>query len=260
MALDSLHELMLDELRDLYHAELQIAKSLPRIARAARTPRLREALREHQQDTERHVERLERVFDALGERGTGRRSRAMLGLLDEGLDLVDVDGSDAVRDAALISAIQRIEHYEIAAYGTVITHAGMLGHTRVARLLEESLREEKRADERLTMIAEEEVNRTAVEAGRFAEHSGERARGAGHDRDENRGAAWYDPRRGSEADDRSGRYADREGGRMGHREHRPDDDRGFGRYGSADARDETRYSTRDRGTDSWYQHEQPSRM
>jgi ferritin-like metal-binding protein YciE len=167
MALDSLQDLLLDELRDLYHAELQIAKSLPRLARAARTPVLRNALRDHLEETEHQIERLEHVFDTLGERGTGRKSRAMMGLLDEGADIVDEEGSEVVKDAALIAAIQRVEHWEIAAYGTVITHANMLGHSRVARLLEESLREEKRADEKLTIIAEEDVNRMAIAVGEY---------------------------------------------------------------------------------------------
>lgn len=174
MSLDSLHDLFVDELRDLYHAELQIAKALPRVARSVRTPALRNVLREHLEETEHQIERLERVFDTLGERGTGRKSRAMLGLLDEAGDILEVDGSDVVRDAAIIVALQRVEHYEIATYGTVITHAGMLGYTRVARLLEESLREEKHADETLTIIAEEQVNRMAMDADRYDDHTRDR--------------------------------------------------------------------------------------
>lgn len=171
MALDSLQDLLLDELRDLYDAELQIAKALPRLAKRVRTPALRNALRDHLEETETQVERLEQVFDQLGVRGTGRKSRAIHGLLDEGIDLIDVDGADSVRDAALILAIQRVEHYEIATYGTVITHASMLGHSRIARLLEQSLNEEKAADERLTRIAEEQVNRIAADVGRYDDNS-----------------------------------------------------------------------------------------
>lgn len=168
MALESLQDLLLDELRDLYDAELQIAKAIPRMLKRVRTPALRNALNDHLEDTEAQVARLEQVFDHLGVRGTGRKSRAMHGLLEEGRDLLEVDGSSAVRDAALIAAIQRVEHYEIATYGTVITHAQLLGHTRTARILEQSLDEEKRADERLTRIAEEQVNRVAAEVGRYA--------------------------------------------------------------------------------------------
>lgn len=167
MALDSLEDLLLDELRDLYDAELQIAKVLPRLAKRVRTPALRAALADHLEETESQVARLEEVFDELGVRGTGRKSRAIHGLLDEALDLIDVDGADSVRDAALIVAIQRVEHYEIATYGTVITHAAMVGHTHVARRLEPSLQEEKQADERLTRIADEQVNRMAADVGRY---------------------------------------------------------------------------------------------
>lgn len=167
MALESLPDLLLDELRDLYDAELQIVKMLPRLARAARTPMLRQALRDHLEDTEAQIERLEQVFDLLAVRGTGRRSRAMSGLLDECRDIMDDEGSAAVRDAALIVAVQRIEHFEVATYGSAITHADMIGHHRVVRLLEETLREEKRADERLSHIAESEVNQQALAAGRW---------------------------------------------------------------------------------------------
>lgn len=166
MTLNSLRDLLLSELRDLYHAEQQIAKALPQMARAAHTPALREALRDHLAETEEQIVRLERVFDRLGVRGTGRVSRAMRGLLEEGADIMhNDDGSGAVRDAALIGAAQRVEHYEMASYGTVITYAGMLGLDAVAELLEVSLREEKRADARLTRLAETRVNQLALAAG-----------------------------------------------------------------------------------------------
>ncbi len=195
MALDTLQDLLLDELRDLYDAELQIAKTLPRLAKRARTPALRNALRDHLEETEAQVERLEEVFDQLGVRGTGRKSRAIHGLLEEGMDLVDVNGADSVRDAALIVAIQRVEHYEIAMYGTVITHASMVGHARIARILEQSLDEEKRADERLTRIAEQQVNRMAADVGRYA-----------NDRD--RPGAALDDRLRNDYDDRYDRNDD----------------------------------------------------
>jgi ferritin-like metal-binding protein YciE len=165
MALDSLRDLLLDELRDIYSAELQIAKALPGLSRAARTPALRQALRDHLAETEQQIERLERIFNGLNVRGTGRKCRAMMGLLEEGADICDVDGSDVVRDAALIGAAQRVEHHEIASYGTAITHAEMMGLDRVADLLHLSLREEKRADEMLTRLAEHEVNRMALQVG-----------------------------------------------------------------------------------------------
>lgn len=171
MGLESLYDLLLDELRDLYHAELQIAKTLPRLGKAARTPALRDALRHHLEETEQQIVRLEEVFNLLGVRGTGRKSRAMLGLLDEAIDLIDAGGSDVVRDSALIAALQRVAHYEMAIYGTVITHARMLGHPPIARLLEPSLNEEQRINAVLTRIAEQQVNRMAVDVGRYAEHS-----------------------------------------------------------------------------------------
>jgi ferritin-like metal-binding protein YciE len=246
MALDSLQDLLLDELRDLYHAELQIAKALPRLAKAVRTPALRNALRDHLEETEEQILRLEQVFDQLGVRGTGRKSRAMFGLLDEGNDLMDVDGSDAVRDAALIVSIQRVEHYEIATYGTVITHAKMLGHTRIARLLEQSLDEEKKADELLTRIAEEQVNRMALAAGqyddRFRDSARDGKRVAHRDDDEDRGIERLGMSRSPRHDDR---LEDRHVSRNQARD----------RVGSDDE-----YATRNRGEDdSWGQPRQPSR-
>ncbi|MCZ8205752.1 DUF892 family protein [Gemmatimonas sp.] len=171
MGLESLYDLLLDELRDLYHAELQIAKTLPRLGKAARTPALRDALRHHLEETEQQIVRLEEVFNLLGVRGTGRKSRAMLGLLDEAIDLIAAEGSDVVRDAALIAALQRVAHYEMATYGTVIAHARMLGHSPIARLLEQSRDEEQRTNAVLTRIAEQHVNRMAVDVGRYAERS-----------------------------------------------------------------------------------------
>lgn len=166
MTLNSLDDLLLDELRDLYHAEQQIVKSLPRMARAARTPRLQQMLLEHIEDTETQLQRLEQIFDDLNVRGTGRKSRAMMGLLDEGIDLLDEEGSSAVLDAAIIGAVQRVEHYEIAAYGCAISHADLLGLDHVVELLEHSLHEEEDADERLTALAEDEINAMALAAGR----------------------------------------------------------------------------------------------
>ncbi len=167
MALNSLQDLLLDELRDLYSAEQQILKALPEMARASRTPRLQKTLLEHIEDTEAQIQRLENVFDDLNIRGTGRKSRAMMGLLEESADLLDEEGSSAVLDAAIIGAVQRVEHYEIAAYGCAISHADLLGLDHVVELLEVSLREEEEADERLTALAEDEINAMALAAGRW---------------------------------------------------------------------------------------------
>lgn len=164
MALESVHELLLEELRDLYHAEQQLVKALPKIAARASTPSLRDALRSHLRETEGHVARLERAFTTLGERPTGKRCRGMEGLLDEGEELIGEKGAEAIRDAAIIAAAQRVEHYEIAGYGCAVGFARLLGHQDVAALLEETLAEEQAADEKLSGIAQEEVNQLALAA------------------------------------------------------------------------------------------------
>ena len=164
MALDSMHDLLLEELRDLYSAEQQLVKALPKIAEKVTTPTLRDALTSHLRETEGHVVRLDRIFSGLGEKPSGKKCKGMEGLLDEGDDLSDEHGADAVRDAGIIAACQRVEHYEIAAYGCTVNFARLLGHQDVAALLEETLSEEKAADEKLSAIADEEVNQTAMAA------------------------------------------------------------------------------------------------
>ena len=164
MALDSMHDLLLEELRDLYNAEQQLVKALPKIVETVTTPTLREALTSHLRETEGHVVRLDRIFSGLGEKSSGKKCKGMEGLLDEGEDVLDEHGADAVRDAGIIAACQRVEHYEIAAYGCAVNFARLLGHQDVAMLLEETLSEEKAADEKLSAIAEEEVNLTAMAA------------------------------------------------------------------------------------------------
>jgi ferritin-like metal-binding protein YciE len=164
MSLDSMHDLLLEELRDLYNAEQQLVKTLPTIADKVCTPSLREAFENHYRQTEGHIVRLERIFKGLGEKPTGKKCKGMEGLLDEGEDMLSEKGSDTVRDAGIISAAQRVEHYEIAGYGSAIAFAQLLGHHDIVTLLEETLAEEKAADEKLTAIAEEEVNQHAVAA------------------------------------------------------------------------------------------------
>ena len=165
MSLDSMHDLLLMQLRDLYSAENQLVKALPKIVEQVTTTSLRDAISAHYGETEGHVVRLDRIFNGLGEKPSGEKCKGMEGLLDEGDDMLGQKGSDSVRDAGIIATAQRVEHYEIAAYGCVINFARLLGHHDIVTLLEETLAEEKAADEKLTAIAEEEVNQNAVAAG-----------------------------------------------------------------------------------------------
>jgi ferritin-like metal-binding protein YciE len=173
MPLATLHDLMVDHLKDLYNAERQVLSVLPRMARSARTPALRTALDDHRQQTENHVARLEEAFALLGVPARGKPCRGMEGLLAEGKELLDAEGDEAVKDAGIIAAAQRVEHYEIAGYGCAITYAGLLGHRDVAQLLGATLEEEKAADERLSALAESDVNARAARGGAHAAKSGE---------------------------------------------------------------------------------------
>ena len=161
MKLESLQDLLLHELKDLYSAETQIVKALPKMAKAASSEELRTAFEEHLEETKKQVERLEQIFERLGTSARGKKCKGMEGLLEEGKEIIEEDGEDMVKDAALISAAQHVEHYEIAGYGCVRTWANLLGENEVASLLEQTLEEEKGADQTLTQIAEE-IN---VEAG-----------------------------------------------------------------------------------------------
>lgn len=161
-SLESMQDLMVDELKDIYSAEQQLLEAIPKLAKAAKTPSLEKALTEHLAETEQQVARLDQIFESLGQRAAGKKCKAMAGLVEEGDEIVRKHGGDAVKDAGIIAAAQRVEHYEISAYGTAIAHAELLGQEAVARLLKESLEEEKAADKTLTMIAEEEVNLAAT--------------------------------------------------------------------------------------------------
>jgi ferritin-like metal-binding protein YciE len=165
MKLESLHDLYLSELRDLYSAEDQIIKALPKMIEKTEAPELRSALEKHLEETRNHVTRLEQVFEMHGEEAKKQKCKGMEGILDEGSDIAGKDATPAVRDAAIISACQRVEHYEISAYGSVRTYAEQMGHERAAHLLEQTLEEEDAADQKLTQIAESRVN---VEATRTA--------------------------------------------------------------------------------------------
>jgi ferritin-like metal-binding protein YciE len=161
MKLDSLRDLYIDELRDLYNAENQLVKALPKMAKGASTPELQTAIEHHLEETKGQVNRLETIFRELGVNPKGKRCRAMEGLIEEGKDVLDAEGEPSVLDAALIAAAQRVEHYEIAGYGCARTFAQLLGDTNAASLLQETLNEEANADKTLTQIAEHMVNADA---------------------------------------------------------------------------------------------------
>jgi ferritin-like metal-binding protein YciE len=158
----ALNELFLDELKDIYWAEKNLAKALPKMAKAATSDELRTAIENHLAETENHVTRLEQVFKSIDEKAVAVKCEAMAGLLKEGDEIVEEteDGS-MTRDAGIISAAQKIEHYEIASYGTLKTLAGVLGYDDAVELLEATLQEEKNADSKLTDIAEGRINQSA---------------------------------------------------------------------------------------------------
>lgn len=161
MALNTMHDLMQAELKDLYSAETQLVKALPKMAKGAMTPSLKTAFENHLVETKEHVARLEQIFELLGSSPRGTKCKAMEGLLEEGSDMLEEEGDDTVRDAGIIASAQRVEHYEIAAYGSTLAFAKLMGHTEIADLLEATLTEEKAADELLSSIAEGEVNNAA---------------------------------------------------------------------------------------------------
>jgi ferritin-like metal-binding protein YciE len=164
MKLESLEDLFVDELKDLYSAENQLIKALPKMAKAASSDELRSAFQEHLEQTKEHVNRLEKVFKELNCSPKGKKCRAMEGLIEEGSERLDGDSDGAVKDAALIAAAQRVEHYEIAGYGCVRTYAEQLGHTEAASLLQQTLEEEGAADKKLTHLAEGIINQQAASA------------------------------------------------------------------------------------------------
>jgi ferritin-like metal-binding protein YciE len=152
---NALKELYIDELRDIYNAENQLTKALPKMAKAATSDDLRAGFEGHLEQTKGHVERLERIFKALGEKPTGKKCKGMEGLVKEGDEMIKEEELEGeALDAGLISAAQRVEHYEIAAYGCVRTYAKLLGQDDAAELLEQTLGEEKETDQKLTMLAE----------------------------------------------------------------------------------------------------------
>ncbi len=150
---NTLRGLFVDELRDLYDAENRLVKALPKMAKASESPELRTGFEEHLEQTKEHVERLKTVLTSLGEKATAKKCPAMAGLVEEGDEMINGDFEGSVKDAALISAAQRVEHYEIAAYGCVHAWAELLGEEDAAELLEKTLEEEKDTDEKLSELA-----------------------------------------------------------------------------------------------------------
>jgi len=162
MEIDSLQKLYVDELKDLYSAEKQLLQALPRMAKKSTNPQLRQSFEEHLEVTRMQVERLDKIFERLERSPRGKKCKGMEGLIEEGKEMMEEDMEPEVRDAALISAAQRIEHYEIAGYGTVRTYARLLGEEEDARLLQKTLDEEGETDKKLTMLAESSINVEAL--------------------------------------------------------------------------------------------------
>jgi ferritin-like metal-binding protein YciE len=161
MSNDALHELFLDELADIYNAEKQLTKALPKMAKAAQSQELKEAFETHLEETENQISRLEQATKALGETLKRKKCKGMEGLLEEGKEMMEEKDDSSALDAALIASAQKVEHYEIASYGTLCNWAEMMGHREALELLKQNLAEEKATDEKLTEIAESTANQQA---------------------------------------------------------------------------------------------------
>lgn len=163
MKSESLKDIYIEELKDIYHAENSILKALPGMIKAASNQQLKDAFQEHLEETRVQVERLNQIFEHLGVASRGKKCEGMVGILAEGESYLKKDIDPSVKDAALIASAQKVEHYEMASYGTLKTFAHLLGEEDVAGMLEETLKEEKQADQKLTRIAERSVNRESYE-------------------------------------------------------------------------------------------------
>jgi len=162
MKLDTLQKLYTDELRDLYNAENQLLKALPKMAKAASSEELKEAFEKHLEQTKGHVKRLEQVFEELDEKPKGKTCRAMKGLIEEGSEILQQEGEESILDAGIIVAAQKVEHYEIAGYGSVRTFAHLLGQNKAAELLQTTLDEESETNELLNRLAGSTINPEAL--------------------------------------------------------------------------------------------------
>src|SRR5688500_8805081 len=159
----TLHDAFIDELRDTYDAEKQLTKALAKLAKASSNPKLRQTFESHLQETQGQIRRLEQVFDSLDEKVRGKHCDGIAGIIEEGKSIMEEDFDETTMDACLIAAGQRAEHYEMAAYGTLVAWARTLGHTDAGDLLQETLDEEKAADEKLSALAEGGINQNAAD-------------------------------------------------------------------------------------------------
>jgi ferritin-like metal-binding protein YciE len=166
MTLSSLPDLLVDQLKDLHSAETQLVKALPRIAKHASTPALKKAIEHHLTETRGHVERLDKIGQMLDCKVTGKKCKGMEGLLEEGKEVLNAHGCECTIDAAIVAAAQRVEHYEMAAYGATRTLADQLGHRDVAAILQQTLDEEKAADKKLTEVVQQEIYPAAEYGGK----------------------------------------------------------------------------------------------
>ena len=163
MQLENLQDLLKEDLKDVLHAENQILKALPKMIKAANNEQLQEAMEHHLEETKGHVDRVEQVMEMLGMSVKAKPCKAMQGIIEEGKEVMSEDAEDDVMDAALIGAAQKVEHYEIATYGTLCTYAELLGLKDAKRLLGQNLEEEKKADQKLSELAEAVINLEAAE-------------------------------------------------------------------------------------------------
>jgi ferritin-like metal-binding protein YciE len=176
----TLHDAFIDELRDTYDAERQLTKALAKLAKTASAPKLREAFESHLEETQGQIDRLEQVFESLDEKVRGKHCDGIAGIIEEGKSIMEEDFDDTTMDACLIAAGQRAEHYEMAAYGTLVAWAKAMGHTEAADLLQQTLEEEKAADEKLSALAEGGINQGAADSAHPDDEDEERsAVGAG---------------------------------------------------------------------------------
>jgi ferritin-like metal-binding protein YciE len=171
----TLHDAFIDELRDAYDGEKQLTKALPKMAKAASSPDLRAAFEAHLEETRGQIERLEQVFETLGEKVRGKHCDGLAGIIEEGKAVMEEDFAEATMDACLIAGGQRAEHYEMAAYGTLVAWARAMGHNEAADLLQETLEEEKAADEKLSSLAEGGINQEAADVAHLDEGDEEEA-------------------------------------------------------------------------------------
>jgi ferritin-like metal-binding protein YciE len=164
MEMNTLQDLYIDELRDLLSCESQIIKALPKMAKAASSPQLQQAFQRHLEESQQHLERLNQIFETMGEKARAKKCKGVEGIIEEGKEMMEETETEEARDAALIAAAQKVEHYEIASYGTVRTYAKLLGDDNAARLLQQTLDEEGNTDKKLTQLAQSGINVEAREA------------------------------------------------------------------------------------------------